>query len=472
MAITTTGAVYGCLGLGALLAAVLPRLLSRRPVSPPMVFLASGLLVYALPLPLPLPEVNPTEHRAWAEHLTELCVIASLMGAGLAINRPFGWRTWRTTWRLLGVAMPLAIGATALVAYLLLDWPPYVALLLAAVLAPTDPVLASEVRVGEPTDDAYDEDEVRFALTSEAGLNDGLAFPFVLGALALGATGEAWSTEWLAHWAWSDVLVRLAVGVAVGVGTGLLLGRVLFHAGAKPLRLAEHGEGFVALAVTLTSYGLAESLHGYGFLAVFAAACTLRSRERGHQYHQVLHEFIEQIERLLMAVLLFATGAFIATGALSHLTWRGAATGLLLHLLIRPLTSWLALVRGPAARKERLVTSFLGIRGIGSFFYLAYACGRGEFGPYEDELWAIVVFTVLVSVVLHGASAAPITAHLDRENGTDPDAPESGDGLHRNDSDSGTVTDSSNGTGTRTRTDSSHDDSDTDTDDGVARERV
>ncbi|WSI35171.1 cation:proton antiporter [Streptomyces sp. NBC_01341] len=423
MAITTTGAVYGCLGLGALLAAVLPRLLSRRPVSPPMVFLASGVLVYALPLSLPLPQVDPTTHGVWVEHLTELCVIASLMGAGLAINRPFGRRPWATTWRLLGIAMPLTIAATALAAWWLLDWPPYVALLVAAVLAPTDPVLASEVRVGEPTDAEYDEDEVRFALTSEAGLNDGLAFPFVLAALALGASGQAWSTDWIVHWAWSDVLVRLVVGVVVGMGTGLLLGRVLFHAGAAPLRLAEHGEGFVALAATLTSYGLAESLHGYGFLAVFAAACTLRRCERGHDYHQVLHEFIEQIERLLMAVLLFATGAFIATGALTHLTWQGAATGLMLHLLIRPLTAWLALLRGAGARKERLVTAFFGIRGIGSFFYLAYACARGNFGSYEDEMWAVVVFTVLVSVVLHGAAASPVTARLDRKNGR------KGDGL-------------------------------------------
>lgn len=427
MAITTTGAVYGCLGLGALLAAVLPRLLSRRPVSPPMVFLASGMLLYALPLPLPLPQVDPTTDRAWAEHLTELCVIASLMGAGLAINRPFGWRPWRTTWRLLGIAMPLAIAATAFAAWWLLDWPPYVALLVAAVLAPTDPVLASEVRVGEPTEAEYDEDEVRFALTSEAGLNDGLAFPFVLAALALAAAGQDGATGWIAHWAWSDVLLRLGVGVAVGVGTGLLLGRVLFHAGAAPFRLAEHGEGFVALAATLTSYGLAESLHGYGFLAVFAAACTLRRCERGHDYHRVLHEFIEQIERLLMAVLLFATGAFVAAGALAHLTWRGAVVGLMLHLLIRPVTAWLALLRGAGTPKERLVTAFFGIRGIGSFFYLAYACGRGEFGAYEDEMWAVVVFTVLVSVVLHGASAAPVIAYLDRRGGRGADAPTAGE---------------------------------------------
>ncbi|MEV7893828.1 hypothetical protein AB0O63_06260, partial [Streptomyces cyaneofuscatus] len=134
VAITTVGAVYGCLGIGAFLAAALPRLLSRLPVSVPMVFLAAGVLLYLTPLPLP--EVDPVADRVWTQHLTELCVITSLMGAGLAINRPFGWRSWAATWRLLGVAMPLTIGATALAAWWLLGWPASAALLVAAALAP------------------------------------------------------------------------------------------------------------------------------------------------------------------------------------------------------------------------------------------------------------------------------------------------------------------------------------------------
>lgn len=412
MAVTTTGAVYACLGIGVFLAAVLPRLLFRLPVSVPMVFLAAGTATYLLPLPLPA--VDPIADRVWVEHLTELCVIVSLMGAGLAINRPFGLRQWSTTWRLLGLAMPLTIGATALAAWWLLDWPPAVALLLAGVLAPTDPVLASEVRVGEPTTAEYDEDEVRFALTSEAGLNDGLAFPFVLAAVALAAAGGGWSTGWLSHWVLSDVLIRIGVGLAVGVATGLLIGRMVFRSEARSLRLSENGGGFVALGATFASYGITESLHGYGFLAVFVTACAVRRSEHGHGYHKVLHEFTDQIERLLMAVLLFGVGAFVATGALSHLTWRGATVGLLLHLLIRPAAGWFAQFRGLAGRKERLVTAFFGIRGIGSLFYLAYACGEGDFRKYESEMWSVVVFTILVSVLLHGASAPPVIAHLDK----------------------------------------------------------
>ncbi|MFJ4966672.1 potassium/proton antiporter [Streptomyces sp. ADI96-02] len=417
MSITTTGAVYGCLGIGALLAAALPRLLSRLPVSVPIVFLAAGVALYLLPLPLP--RVDPVADGPWVRHLAELCVITSLMGAGLAINRPFGWRSWAATWRLLGLAMPLTIGATALAAWWLLDWPPSAALLVAAALAPTDPVLASEVRVGEPSAAEYDEDEVRFALTSEAGLNDGLAFPFVLAAVALAAAGDVWSADWLVHWAWSDVLVRVVVGVAVGAGIGVLLGQVLFQSRARSLRLAEHGEGFVALAATFLSYGVTEALHGYGFLAVFATACALRRSERSHGYHKVMHGFVEQIERLLMALLLFGVGAFVATGGLASLTWRGAAIGVLLHLLIRPVTGWLAQLRGPGAPKERAATAFFGIRGIGSLFYLAYACGEGDFGPYEREMWAVVVFTVLISVVLHGIAATPVTSYLDRLSGDD-----------------------------------------------------
>ncbi|MEV6473225.1 cation:proton antiporter [Streptomyces sp. NPDC051657] len=414
MTITTEGAVYGCLGIGAFLAAVLPRLLSRLPVSVPIVFLAAGVALYLTPLPLP--EVDPVADRLWVHHLSELCVIVSLMGAGLAINRPFGWRSWASTWRLLGLAMPLTIGATALAVWGLLGWPVSVALLVAAVLAPTDPVLASEVRVGEPSAEKNDEDEVRFALTSEAGLNDGLAFPFVLAAIALAAAGESWTGGWPAHWAWSDVLVRTSVGVAAGLAIGLLLGRVLFRSRAGSLRLAEQGEGFVALAATFLAYGLTEALHGYGFLAVFVTACALRRSEHSHGYHQVMHAFVEQIERLLMALLLFGVGAYVASGGLAALTWRGAAVGVLLHLLIRPAAGLLAQLRGPGRPEERAAIAFFGIRGIGSLFYLAYAFGEGDFGPYEREMWAVVVFAVLISVVVHGVAAAPVTSYLDRRS--------------------------------------------------------
>ncbi|MGW6286071.1 cation:proton antiporter [Streptomyces sp. NPDC055107] len=414
MTITTEGAVYGCLGIGALLAAVLPRLLSRLPVSVPIVFLAAGVALYLTPLPLP--EIDPVADRLWVHHLSELCVIVSLMGAGLAINRPFGWRPWASAWRLLGLAMPLTIGATALAVWGLLGWPVSVALLVAAVLAPTDPVLASEVRVGEPSAEKNDEDEVRFALTSEAGLNDGLAFPFVLAAIALAAAGESWTGGRLRHWVWSDVLVRTSVGVAAGLAIGLLLGRLLFRSRAGSLRLAEQGEGFVALAATFLAYGLTEALHGYGFLAVFVTACTLRRSEHSHGYHQVMHAFVEQIERLLMALLLFGVGAYVASGGLAALTWRGAAVGVLLHLLIRPAAGLLAQLRGPGRPKERVAVAFFGIRGIGSLFYLAYAFGEGDFGPLEREIWAVVVFAVLISVVVHGVAAAPVTSYLDRRS--------------------------------------------------------
>ncbi|MEV1048305.1 cation:proton antiporter [Streptomyces sp. NPDC049916] len=418
MQITTEGAVYTCLGIGALLAAALPRLLSRLPVSVPIVFLAAGVVLYLTPLPLPA--FDPVADRVWVHHLTELCVIVSLMGAGLAINRPFGRRSWAAAWRLLGLAMPLTIGATALAAWALLGWPVSVALLVAAALAPTDPVLASEVRVGEPTADKEDEDEVRFALTSEAGLNDGLAFPFVLAALALAAAGNDWTGGWMVHWVWSDVLVRISVGVAAGLAMGFLLGRLLFRSRATSLRLAEQGEGFVALAATFLAYGLTEALHGYGFLAVFVTACALRKSEHSHGYQRVMHAFVEQIERLLMALLLFALGACVASGGLAALTWRGAAVGVLLLLVVRPVSGWLAQVRGPGRPHERAATAFFGIRGIGSFFYLAYACGEGDFGRYEREMWAVVVFAVLISVVLHGITAAPVTTYLDRRSAREP----------------------------------------------------
>jgi NhaP-type Na+/H+ or K+/H+ antiporter len=406
-------AVYAAVGAGALAAAVLPRLVFRRPLSMPMVFLAAGAAVALLPLPVPV--VDPVRDRLWVEHAAEVCVIISLMGAGLALNRPLGLGRWAGPWRLLGLAMPLTIAVTALLAVVLLDWPPATALLAAAVLAPTDPVLAAEVRVGEPADSEQDDDEVRFTLTAEAGLNDGLAFPFVLAAVALAAAaGEGWSADWIGSWVLGDLLATTAIGVGAGLVTGRLLGWMFFRARPSAVRLSEHLEGFVALGATFISYGIAELLHGYGFLAVFVTACSVRAAERSHGYHKVLHEFTEQIERLLTAFLLFLVGGYLAGGGLNALSWPAALLGLLLVLAVRPVTAWVSQIGLSTGPREKIVISAFGIRGIGSVFYLAYALGQGDFSGLADQLWSLIAFTILVSVVLHGVTATPVIARLDR----------------------------------------------------------
>lgn len=416
--VTLSDAVYLAAGVGALGAAVVPQVVFRRPLSMPMLFLAVGMLAGLWAVPT----VDPVRSRLWVEHATELCVIVSLMGAGLALNRPVGRRGWAGAWRLLGISMPLTIVATTAAA-LALGWPLAPALLLAAVLSPTDPVLAAEVRVGEPTDDPDDEDEVRFSLTAEAGLNDGLAFPFVLAALAV-AAAPAGTAGWAAEWFLVDVLVRIAVGVAVGVVTGWALGWMFFRARSRALRLSEHMEGFVAIGATFVAYGAAELSRGYGFLAVFVTACTIRAAERDHGYHKVLHGFTEQIERLLTVFLLFLLGGYLVAHGLPSLTWQGALVGVLLVLVVRPAAGYAGLLGGATGPQERLVTAVYGIRGIGSLFYLAYALGHtGLFAAYSDQLWAVVSFTVFLSVFLHGATAAPVIQRLDRLRRSSPTPP-------------------------------------------------
>ncbi|GAA2207864.1 cation:proton antiporter [Nonomuraea monospora] len=394
-------------GAAALLAAILPEYLARRALSLPLVYLLAGVLLFTLPIGLPAPD--PIAHRTALEHITELCVVISLMGAGLAINRRTGPRGWSTTWRLLALGMPLTVAGVAAAALALPGWPIGAALLLGAVLAPTDPVLASDVHVGEPVDAQNADDEVRFALTSEAGLNDGLAFPIVYAAIAVAAGTAGWAGEWVL----TDVLYRTAAGAVLGLLIGRLLGRLFFRARSDGLRLSERRDGFVALACTFLAYGVTELAQGYGFVAVFVTACAIRSAEHGHGYNNVLHGFVEQIERLLTAWLLLLLGGFVATGGLAALTWRGAAVGLLLLFVIRPLAGWLVQWRGRAGPRERLAISFFGIRGIGSLFYLAYALGQADFGVPAEELWAVTGFTVLASVVLHGVTATPVMAHVD-----------------------------------------------------------
>jgi sodium/hydrogen antiporter len=402
--------LFALFGVGALLAGILPRVLERRPLSMPIAFLALGMLVFALPLGLPDP--NPLAHPKLTEHLTEIGVIVALMGAGLKIDRPLSRRAWASSWRLLAIAMPVTIAAMAFLGWWWVGLAPAAAMLLGAALAPTDPVLASDVQVGEPTDEEDSEDEVRFALTSEAGLNDGLAFPFVYAAIGMATVaGMGWAGEW----ALMDVLVKGVIGVGGGLLIGKLLGKLFFRAKRESLRLARHSEGFLALAATFLAYGLVEVAGGYGFLAVFVAARGIRAAERSHDYHQVLHDFAEQTERLLTVMLLLLFGGAVVGGLLAPLTWPAAVAGLALILVIRPLSGFLSLRGGPGRTAEHWVIAAFGIRGIGSFYYLSYAMTHADFAGV-DLLWATVGFVVLVSVVLHGIAVTPVMRLLDKSN--------------------------------------------------------
>ena len=406
--LTPHSLLFALAGLAALGGAALPRLIGRAPVSPPMVFLALGFVVFSLPTGLG--EVDPIAKGDLAEYLTEIAVIVSLMGAGLKLDRPLGWCTWQPTVRLLAITMPLTILMAALLGWWAVGLAPATALLLGAVLAPTDPVLAADVQVGPPGGEPDAEDDLRFSLTSEAGLNDALSFPFTNAAVAMALVGTN-TQAWLLEWFTVDVVYKLAVGLIGGIVVGKLLGIVVFRT-PDDFRLATRGEGFVALAGTFLAYGLTELVNGYGFLAVFVAAVVLRRSEHDHEYHQTLHDFANQADQLLMITVVVLLGGAVATGVLDALTWQAALVGLLVLFVVRPLTAWVGLLRTDVPRPERAAIAFFGIRGVGSLYYLAYALNSATF-PREDLLWALVTFTIVVSILVHGASAKYVTDRLD-----------------------------------------------------------
>lgn len=403
-------------GAGVLIALVawLPLALKRLPLSLPMICIAIGGAVFSLPEVTirPLPEAYPNV----AERLTEFVVIVALMGAGLKLDRPFIWHRWGITWRLLAVAMPLSIAAITLMGGVVLGFTWIAALLLAASLAPTDPVLAADVQVGPPR--SGEEDEVRFGLTSEAGFNDGFAFPFVNLAIALGlyaTNGKPWAQEWLLQ----SVVWEIGAGVGIGWLIGRLFGWLTYKVPAET-RLAKTGDGLIAISATFVSYGVTEILNCYGFLAVFVTALSLRRSHRDHDFNLEMHAITEQVERLVMMVVLILFGGAIVDGLLRPLRWEDWLVAAVIILIVRPVAGLIALAGVRAVFKEKLMLAFFGIRGVGSFYYMAYALNHIEL-QQASRLWAIVGAVCLLSILLHGLTVTPLMRSLDRSSGRDPD---------------------------------------------------
>lgn len=387
------------IGLAALGMAWIPSLTKRINISYSIIFLVFGIIMYSLFDALPWP--NPLWQEDYAVHLTELIVIVALMGTGLKIDHPFSFREWRVPFRLITITMLLSIGIMAAIGIWLLGLDPASAVLLGAVLAPTDPVLASDVQVGPPNQG--ENDEVRFALTAEAGLNDGMAFPFTWLAVALAVSAQT-GNEWLGEWLLKDVGYRILVGTVVGFAMGRFIIYLFFYLPDK-YDMRHVREGLVAFSATLLIYGITEIVHGYGFIAVFVAAITIRNYEMKHEYHGDLHRFTDQIERILLAILLTLFGGSLVSGLLDSLTWEMAFIGVVFVLLIRPLSGLLGLIGTKLKFREKLAISFFGIRGLGSFFYLSFALNEAQFSN-EEEVWALVAFIVLISILIHGLTAA------------------------------------------------------------------
>lgn len=386
------------IGAGIILAFWLPRWVSgREPAAAPL--LVGAGCVASLLVPGLGDIVDPIRHpRGW-EIASEIAVVIALFGTGLRIDRLVSRSEWQPTARLLVVAMPLCIAAVTWLGWQYGGLTLAAAMLFAASLAPTDPVLASDVQVGPPLEGG--EHPVRFSLTAEAGLNDGLAFPFVI--LAMIVAGSGWQPgEWGLDWLVRDVLYRSVAGLAGGALTGWLLGKLLF-AYPRNNSLADTDAGVVALAGAMLAFGLTELVEGYGFLAAFVSGVALRQSEQKHEFHRTLHDFTGAIEHAMLALLLVAIGA--AVPALSMwLEWPLALIGLALIFVLRPLTAWLALVGTQLRGRARLVVAFYGVRGIGTIYYLAFALGAL---PLADrrEIWAAAVFVIVVSTLVHGLTA-------------------------------------------------------------------
>ncbi len=406
------------LGLGLLLGLLVPQVMLKRPALLAVSYLALGAGLFHF-TSLSAPDIldGGTGRVVW-EKLTEAVVVISLVGAGLSIDRR-RFRHWGVTVRLLLVTMPITIGLLALGGWLLAGLSIPAALLLGAILAPTDPVLAGDIQVGKPN--SKEEHPVRFALTSEAGLNDGLAFPFVYLAIAaaaahLSTSGSPEGWAWLGEWAWKDLAARVAIGAAAGVVVGWILGKLMYRVPtANPL--AATGSGVLALVIFLIAYGATELVGGYGFLAAFFAAFMIRRESLSHGFNQELVTFIHEIEHAAIVLVLVLMGG-AALVVFPTLLWQDIAIALLLIFVFRPLAGMIGLLGCRDGWRTHAVISFFGVRGVGSVYYLAYAYGHEGF---EDapRLWGIVIFATTISSAFHGLTAIPVMKWLERHEPAD-----------------------------------------------------
>jgi len=414
-----------------ILMALTGSMLRRLPLTTAMLYLTVG--VGLGPFGCGLLRLDPITQSALLERIAEIAVIVSLFTAGLKLRLPLSDRQWLFPVRLAFGAMALTVGLLALIGISLLGLSLGAAVLLGAILAPTDPVLASDVQVESP----WDRDHLRFSLTGEAGLNDGTAFPFVMLGLGLLGLHDMGAYGW--RWFALDVLWAISGGLGIGGLLGSLVGYVVLYL-RREHKEAIGSDDFLALGLIALSYGVALLVHAYGFLAVFAAGLALRRVERqvtgehppedvkavalvGEEevatdpekapayMAQAVLNFNEQLERIGEVTVVLLLGGMLPLHALPSPSWWFIP---LLFLVIRPLAVGLGLLGASASRAQYSLVSWFGIRGIGSLYYLMYAIQHGLPLATAQSLTALTVTTIATSILAHGISVTPLMKRYEK----------------------------------------------------------
>ncbi len=404
--------------------------IARLPLTPAMLYLGIGMLLG--PEVSGLVRVDALTHAPVLERMAEIAVIVSLFTAGLKLRVPVWDRRWLLAVRLatLSMAVTVALVATAVVVGLGLPWG--LGIIVGAILAPTDPVLASDVQVAHP----FDEDRLRFGLTGEASLNDGTAFPFLM--LGLGLLGLHDLGDGLWRWVAVDVVWATAAGLAIGGALGTGVGQLVLYL-RRTHKEAVGLDDFLALGLIALAYGIALACHAYGFLAVFAAGLALRRVERlasrreqqpvverlehsgqatdttealatdpasapAFMAHAVL-AFNEQLERIGEVVIVLVVGAMLSSDLVS---WNALWLVLLLFLLIRPVSVAIGLLGSDASPREHGLIGWFGIRGIGSIYYLMFALNHGLPDPFTKLVVGFTLSVIACSIVVHGVTVTPL----------------------------------------------------------------
>jgi len=403
-------------------------ILKRLPLSTSMLYLGAGFWIG--PGGVGLLPLNPDRHAVFIERTAEIAVLISLFASGLKLKIGLRNEYWNLSVRLAFGSMLVTTGLLALAAMWEFDLPLGAAVLLGAMLAPTDPVLASDVQLQQPGD----RDRVRFCLTSEAALNDGAAFPFVM--LGLGLMGLHSLGDYGARWLAVDLIWASLGGLAIGALIGSLIGRLILYLRIRHQEALGLDE-FLTLGVIALSYGSALLVHAYGFLAVFAAGYALQRvmvssgttnrqapadaaaepathpvKASAHMASEVLG-FNEQLERIGEVAIMLLVGAL-----LSFVDWSWPKVGFvaLLFVVVRPLSVAVGLMKARTVltTRQRALIAWFGIRGIGSIYYLYYALKHPIASPVAKTLFDLTLIAVAVSVVLHGISVTPLMQRYSR----------------------------------------------------------